>query len=72
MTDTHPILPIIEAFLKDSGMAATTFGQKAVHEWRLVERLRDGGDIARRTERRIRDYIAENQRQPETKRRRAA
>ena len=48
----------IEAFLQLSGMAASTFGQKAVHEWRLVERLREGGDVTTRNAERIRAFMA--------------
>ncbi len=63
MIDAHPILPEIEAFLAETGMAATTFGQLAAHEWRLVERLRAGGDLRRRTEARIRAFMASHRAQ---------
>ena len=59
-----PLLIEIESFLEVSGMAATTFGQKAVHEWRLVERLRDGGDVTTRTAERIREFIAQHRPRP--------
>lgn len=32
----------ITAFLTESGMAESTFGQRAVRDWRFVERLREG------------------------------
>ena len=59
MTQT-PLLSEIERFLDATGMAASTFGQKAVHQWRLVENLRDGGDVTTRTADRIRTFIAEH------------
>lgn len=54
----------IDSFLARSGMAASTFGQKAVHEWRLVERLRAGGDVTTRNAERIRAFIADHDAAP--------
>lgn len=68
MTKSH-LLTEIESFLAKSGMAATTFGQKAVHEWRLVERLRDGGDVTTRTAERIRAFMAAHETSAEPPRR---
>lgn len=52
-----PLLTEIDAFLTRTGMAESTFGQKAVHEWRLVPRLREGGDVTTRTADRIREFM---------------
>lgn len=58
-SDVHSILPDIEAFLSETGLAASTFGQRAAGDWKLVDRLRAGGDIRRATERRIRAFLAD-------------
>ena len=42
MNLTSDLLAEIESFLAESGMAASTFGQRAVRDWRFVERLRQG------------------------------
>ncbi len=42
MNLTSDLLAEIDSFLAESGMAASTFGQRAVRDWRFVERLRDG------------------------------
>ena len=68
MSKSHLLIEI-ESFLASSGMAATTFGQKSVHEWRLVERLRDGGDVTTRTAERIRTFIAAHAAENSTPRR---
>ena len=36
----HPILSDIEAFLEAHGMAESTFGRKAVGDWKFVRELR--------------------------------
>lgn len=54
---TPHLLTEIDAFLVRSGMAESTFGQKAVREWRLVPRLRQGGDVTTRTAERIRSFM---------------
>lgn len=61
---TKSVLSDIETFLAHSGMAATTFGQRAVRDWRLVKRLRDGGDVTTRNADRIREFIRAESRQP--------
>lgn len=53
----HPILSEIDAFLIETGIAETTFGQKAIRQWNLVERLRAGGSVGWRQEKRIRDFM---------------
>ena len=50
----------IEQFLRESGMEPTIFGHKVQREWRLVDRLRAGGDVTTRTANKIREFIAEN------------
>lgn len=40
-------------------MAATTFGNKAVRNWKIVDHLRAGGDTGLKTAARIRAYMAE-------------
>lgn len=57
MQQTHPLLPAIEAFLTRTGMSATTFGQKALGQWKLVERLRGGGSIGFKQEARLREFM---------------
>jgi hypothetical protein len=58
-TANHPILADIEQFLRETGMAETTFGQQAANgQWKLLERLRDGGSISHHTEARIRAFMA--------------
>jgi hypothetical protein len=52
------LLKEIEAFLERSGMAATTFGLKAVNNWKLVDRLRASGDVTIGQAQRIRAFIA--------------
>ena len=56
--DTIPLLGEIEAFLDETGMAETTFGNMSVRDWRLVERLRDGGDVTTRNAQKIREFMA--------------
>lgn len=56
--DTIPLLDEIEAFLDRTGMAATTFGEKSIRNWRLVETLRAGGDVTTRNAEAIRRFMA--------------
>lgn len=60
MHNLSAVLSDIEAFLASTGMAASTFGQKAVHDWQLVDRLRAGGDVTMRTAVRIQNFITES------------
>jgi len=64
MDETQQLIAEIDAFLAQSGMAATTFGQKAVRNWRIVEQIRSGCNIGMKTAGRIRGFISENQKQP--------
>jgi len=42
MTDEQILLAEIDAFLAASGMAASTFGRRAMSHWKFVETLRAG------------------------------
>ncbi|WHZ35732.1 hypothetical protein [Sagittula sp. MA-2] len=57
MTEHHPILAEIDAFLSESGMSDTYFGKKSVNNSELVPRLRAGGGMHFTTEARIRDFL---------------
>lgn len=60
ITPEKRLLSEIQAFCARSGMAETTFGQKAVHQWRLVDHLKSGKTITLSTAERIREFIAIN------------
>ncbi len=57
-TIQQTLLREIRTFCAETGMAETTFGQKAVHAWSLVQRLEDGRSIELKTVDRIRAFIA--------------
>lgn len=57
MDATAPLIDEIKAFLGRTGMAETTFGQKAVRDWRLLERLRGGGSVTLPTAQRLRKFM---------------
>ena len=71
MSGNQRLLDEILAFCAATDMAETTFGQKAVHEWSLVERLRDGRDVSLRTADRVREFIRDNSKTLNGKRRRS-
>jgi hypothetical protein len=54
---TKPLIQVIDEFLAETGMAATSFGFLAVKNKRLVERLRDGNAVLTTTDERVRQYI---------------
>jgi len=60
MTPEKRLLTEIQAFCARSGMAETTFGEKAVRQWRLVAHLRAGKTITLSTAERVREFIASN------------
>ena len=68
-TTQQILLREIRAFCAETGMAETTFGQKAVHEWTLVQRLEEGRSIELKTVDRIRRFIADNRPGRERRRR---
>lgn len=55
---TEALLAEIESYCAASGIAETTFGQKSVKNWRLVESLRSGKGVTLRTADRVRAFIA--------------
>lgn len=62
--EQQPILTEIEAFIAQHEMAESTFGRKALGDWRLIPELRgDGGRRKRRlwpeTEQAVRKFMAE-------------
>ena len=62
MTPEMRLLSEIQAFCARSGMAETTFGQRAVHQWRLVDHLKSGTTVTLTTAERVREFIASNSR----------
>ena len=57
MNAHQQLLAEIDAFLAESGMAATTFGKKAAKNSQVVDRMRDGRSVTLRTADRIRKFI---------------
>lgn len=53
----HPILADVEAFLATHGMPASTFGRRAVKDWKLVTSLRKGRRLWPETEARVRTFM---------------
>ena len=72
MTDEQSLLAEIERFLARTGMRASTFGFKAVHDGKLVERLRRGGTVTLKTVQAIRRTIAEYDPKAKTRQKKAA
>lgn len=62
ITPEKKLLSEIQAFCARSGMAETTFGQRAVHQWRLVDHLKTGRTVTLSTAERVREFIASNSR----------
>lgn len=58
---TEALLAEIESYCASAGMAETTFGQKAVKNWRLVDSLRSGKGVTLRTADRVRAFIGAQQ-----------
>lgn len=58
MTTIEALLADIAAFLRDAGMAETTFGRHAVNDGKFVGRLRSGSGVTVATIDRVRAYIA--------------
>lgn len=72
MTANQQLLAEINAFLKISGMAATTFGKVAAGNSQIVERMVAGGSVTLRTADRIRNFIRRKTEELEKARRRVA
>jgi hypothetical protein len=53
----HPILADIDAFLTAHGMKESTFGRKAVRDWKLVRELRNGRRLWPETEQAVRNFM---------------
>ncbi len=51
------ILEMIECFLKESGMSATSFGTRSLNDKNIVRRLRNGGGITLRNANRLTAFI---------------
>lgn len=62
--ETAELLAEIDAFLAESGMAKTTFGQRAVKNWKLHQRLCSGGSVTLPMKAKIRAFIAEQRARP--------
>lgn len=60
MDETQRLISEIDDFLAKSGMAPTTFGQKAIGNWQIVRHLKAGGDTGLKTAARIRDFIRQH------------
>ncbi|HEX7045342.1 MAG TPA: hypothetical protein VF203_12085 [Burkholderiales bacterium] len=56
------LLHEIASFCRDTGMAESTFGRRAVNDGKFVARLRFGGRVTTQTEARIRAFIAQHRR----------
>ena len=57
MDEHQIILALIQSFLKESGMAETTFGAKAVNDGKFVSRIQSGGGMTLKTAEKIREFI---------------
>lgn len=57
MATIQNLLDEIDAFLRDSKMAETTFGRHAVNDGKFVGRLREGAGVTVATVDRVRAYI---------------
>lgn len=57
------LLQEISSFCRDSGMAETTFGRRAVNDGKFVARLRFGGRVTTQTAARIREFISHNRKE---------
>lgn len=58
MNIVSSLLQDVDAYLREAGVAASTFGRRAVNDGKFVARLRDGGGITVATVDRVRAYIA--------------
>jgi len=58
--EASELLREVGDYCRVAGLAESTFGRLAVNDGKLISRLRDGGQITRRTLDRVRTYIATN------------
>ena len=61
--NAQELLQEISDFCRQSGLAESTFGRRAVNDGKLASRLRNGGRITTETLDRIRGFMASHQRQ---------
>lgn len=59
MDDQTRLLTEIEAFIRERGIAETTFGRLAVNDGKFVRRLRERQNMTLATLERARDFIRE-------------
>ena len=62
MNSTQLLLSDVEAFLAETGMEASTLGQKSVRDWKVVRRLREGGSVTLRNADRLREFMEKHRR----------
>lgn len=60
MDAIEPIIAEIEDYCRESGMAESTFGRRAVNDGKFVSRIRGGGGMTTRTLARVRRFIGEH------------
>jgi len=53
------ILSGIERFIAEHGLPPTTFGRKAIGDANLIPNLKDGRELRRATEAKVRRFMAE-------------
>ena len=58
MSTVVDLLAEIDVFLRDEGVAETTFGRRAVNDGKFVARLRNGKGVTVATVERVRAYMA--------------
>lgn len=61
MDETQQLISEIDDFLAKTGMAASTFGQKSVGNWRVVDQIKSGGNTGMKTVARLRKYMRERE-----------
>ena len=64
MSQQEELLREIREFCVATGMAETTFGQRAIRSWTLVQRLDAGASVTLKTADRIRKFMSENRAAP--------
>lgn len=60
MTIQASLLYEIETFIAAKGIGETTFGKRAVHDGKLVSRLRSGANMTLGTLNKVREYLDEH------------
>jgi hypothetical protein len=62
--NAQELLQEISNYCRQTGLAESTFGRRAVNDGKLTSRLRHGGRITTDTLQRVREFIANNQNAP--------